>query len=289
MKNIIWNYVWNCYIIIVFILFASSAFSESISSTRKILDVDQNNPSGTYTSSGFSLQNYSRIRGMIISNGGSDTTPVVHLNQQISTSTVFWFGTHTVSMRYDGTYWKGEVNVPILGKYGRLIVGGFGNATNWQGYMYTTNEQGDRFVEAQKNETVNNVRLTYFVNKYLNTYGVAVDRFSLYNLGTASGFVYDDTGGSGTSSGSVAIQGYDINEIAIIVNSIVDGTVTIRVQEQIGTTTFWANVADVELGSATSYTIPLAEKPWNVRVGLNKTANGTASVSTSESYSTKIN
>lgn len=285
MKNIIWRI---CYVIFIFNLFISSAFSQTVPSTKKILDVSQDSPTGTYTSSGFSLQNYSRIKGMIILNGGSGTTPVVHLNQQIATSTPFWFGTDTVSMRYDGTYWKGEVNIPILGKYGRLIVGNFGNTTNWQGYMYATNEQGQRFIEAQRSETVNNVRLTYFVDKYSDTYGVSADRFNSYNLGTNTGYIYDDTGGSGALNGSVAIRGFDINEIAIIINSIVDGTVTIRVQEQVGTTTFWANLVDVELGSATSYSISLVEKPWNIRVGLNKTADGTASVSIVESYSTKI-
>ena len=179
--------------------------------------------------------------------------------------------------------------MPVLGKYGRLIVGNFGNTTNWQGYLYVTNESGNRFVEAQQNVTINNVRLTYFVDKYSDTYGVSADRFNSYNLATATGYVYDDTGGAGSQSGSVAIRGFDINEIAIIINSIVDGTVTIRVQEQLGTTTFWADIVEVELGSATSHTISLEEKSWNVRVGLNKTGNGTASVSVAEAYSTKIN
>ena len=219
----------------------------------------------------------------------SDTTPIAHLNQIIATATAFWFGTNTVSFHYDGTYWKGEVNIPVLGKYARLIVGNFNNATNWQSYLYVTNESGDRFVEAQRSEIVNNVRLTYFVDKYTDIYGVVVDRFNSYNLEPASGYVYDDTGGSGTLSGSVAIRGFDTNEISIIINSIVDGTVTIRIQEQVGSTTFWSNVADIELGSATSYSLSLDESPWNVRIGLNKTATGIASVSIIESYSTKIN
>lgn len=285
MKNIIQKI---CCTIFVSVLLISSAFSQTVPTTRKIVDVSQNNPTGTYTSSSFALEGYTRIKGMIILNGGSGTTPIAHFNQTLGTSTPFWFGTDTVSFHYDGTYWKGEVNMPVLGKYGKLIVGNFGNTTNWQGYLYTASEYGDRFIEAQSSTTVNNVRLTYFVDKYSDTYGVVADRFNSYNLGTASGYIYDDTGGTGTQSGSVAIRGFNINEINININSIVDGTVTIRAQQQIGTTTFWSNLVDVSLGSATSYSISLVEHPWNVRIGLNKTADGTASVSIVESYSTKI-
>lgn len=285
MKNIIQK-IW--YAALVFVLFAPSVFSDTIPTTRKLADVSQDNPTGTYTAGSFALQDFTRIKGVIVLNGGSGTTPIAHINQIIATGTPFWFGTNTVSFHYDGTYWKGEVNIPILGKYGRLIVGNFGNTTNWQAYLYATNESGDRFIEAQRSETINNVRLTYFVDKYSDTYGVAADRFNSYNLATATGYVYDDTGGAGTQSGSVAIRGFDINEVNVIINSIVDGTVTIRVQQQVGTTTFWSNVVDVLLGSATSYSISLVEKPWNIRIGLNKTADGTASVSIVESYSTKI-
>lgn len=278
-----------CHTIFIFVLLVFLSTFVMAQATKTFIDVSQNNPTGTYTSGSFALKDYSRIKGAIVLNGGSGTTPLAHINQTIATTTAFWFGTNTVSFHYDGTYWKGEVDVPILGKYARLIVGGFGDATNWQTYLYVTNQSGDRFVEAQRSEVVNNVRLTYFVDKYSNTHGVVADRYNTYNLGTASGYIYDDTGGAGTQSGSVAIRGFDTNEVNIIVNSIVDGTVTIRVQQQVGTTTFWSNVVDVVLGSATSYSISLVEKPWNVRVGLNKTADGTASVSIVESYSTKIN
>lgn len=269
-------------------LFVSSALAQTDFLTKKLIDVSQNNPTGTYTSGSFSLQGCSRIKGAIVLNSGSGTTPTISLNQTIATSTPFWFGTNTTSFHYNGTYWYGEIDIPILGKYGRLIVGNFGDSTNWQGYLYATNEYGDKFIEAQRNETVNNVRLTYFVDKYSDTYGVSADRFNSYNLGTAAGYVYDDTGGSGTSSGSVAIRGFDMIEITININSIVAGTVTIRIQEQVGTTTFWSNIADIVLGSATSYSLSLDERPWSVRIGLNKTGNGTASVSVAESYSTKI-
>ena len=112
MKNIIYKI---CFVMFI-CSFTSAVFSQT-NLTRQILYVSQSNPSGTYTSNSFALQNYSRIKGMIILNGGSGTTPIAHLNQQLSTSTAFWFGTNTVSLHYDGTYWKGEVDVTILGKY----------------------------------------------------------------------------------------------------------------------------------------------------------------------------
>lgn len=289
MKNIIRK---SCYAMLVFELFTSSVFSQTVPATRKIVDVSQNNPAGTYTSSSFALEGYSRIKGMIILNGGSGTTPAAHLNQTLGTTTPYWFGTNTVSFHYDGTYWKGETDIPILGRYGRLIVGSFGDSTNWQGYLYVANEHGNRFIEAQGNATVNNVRLSYFKDTFSDTYGIVVERFNAYNLGTATGFIYDDTPGSTTTSGSVAIRGFNKKDVSISINSIVDGTVTIRVQGQVGSTTIWANIVDVELGSATTYLLSIAdENPWNIRVGLNKTgtSTGTASVTINETYSTKIN
>lgn len=287
MKNIIQKIY--C-VAIVFGLFIPSAFSQTIPTTRKVVDVSQNSPSGTYTGSSFALEGYSRIKGAIIFNGGTGTTPVAHLSQMLGTATPFWFGTNTVSFRHNGAYWIGETDIPILGKYAKLIVGNFGNSTNWQGYLYVTNERGNRFVEAQDNITINNVRLSYFKDTYTDTYGIAADRFSAYNLATATGFVYDDTGGAGTTSGSVAIRGFNKKDISISINSIVDGTVTIRVQGQVGSTTIWANIVDVVLGSATTHFLPIGdENPWNIRTGLNKTGNGTASVTINETYSTKIN
>lgn len=105
---------------------------------KTLLGTTTANPTGTYTSVGLAVTGYTWFRGHIITDGGTGTAnqPTGYIEQSLSTSApLSYHGTDTITFSRSGQLWNGSINSAIIGRYARLVVGNFGNATflaiNW--------------------------------------------------------------------------------------------------------------------------------------------------------------
>lgn len=98
--------------------------------------------SDLYTSKIQTVEGYTRMRGMIITDGSAAPT-LCYINQLAGgTNTAVWHGTDTVAFVQTGSIWRGEIDFPVFGRFVRAKVGGFGNATFFSMNWFITNNEG---------------------------------------------------------------------------------------------------------------------------------------------------
>lgn len=93
----------------------------------------------TYTSNVQNLEGYTRLKGLIVSDLASPGA--TYFNQLAGgTDTANWHGTDTVNYVQIGNIFRGEVDIPIWGRYGKLTINGFGTASFASVNLYISNE-----------------------------------------------------------------------------------------------------------------------------------------------------
>lgn len=98
--------------------------------------------SDLYTSKVQTVEGYTRMRGLIITDGVAAPTSC-YINQLAGgTNTAVWHGTDTVAFVQTGSIWRGEIDFPVFGRFVRAKVGGFGNATFFSMNWFITNNEG---------------------------------------------------------------------------------------------------------------------------------------------------
>lgn len=97
---------------------------------------------GNYVSKIQNMEGFARLKGLIITDGTAAPT-TSYINQSAGgTSTTVWHGTDTVTYVQTGNLWRGEIDFPIFGRFARITIGGFGNATFFSVNFFITNNDG---------------------------------------------------------------------------------------------------------------------------------------------------
>lgn len=114
--------------------------------------------SGTYTSKVQNIEGYTRVKGLIITDGSAAPT-LCTINQLAGgTNTSVWHGTDTVVFTQSGALWRGEIDFPTFGRFIRTIVGGFGTATFFSMNLFSS--EGGRDMGSTWLDTVTTVGTT---------------------------------------------------------------------------------------------------------------------------------
>ena len=110
-------------------------------------------------------------------------------------------------------------------------------------------------------------------------FGIRALHFTGYTFGTTT--VYNEDGGTSSTDGMVNVSKYPIKSIGIRITNIGNGgTLTVKINEFIGTTTFPFNAVTINHGTtSTDYTVPITEYCEYVSVsGVTTTGTITADI-----------
>lgn len=135
-------------------------------------------------------------------------------------------------------------------------------------------------------DTVNGLAITYIARN--GESGIQVERLNNYSLGTSGTYIYNNSGSTTATAGSLPVGGYETKVAGINITVTDSGVVTVRPEYQIGTSSFWI------LGSTTAYTgtqtgrLVETSPCTNMRYGFIKTGTTTATVTFFEEYTRYI-
>ena len=130
--------------------------------------------------------------------------------------------------------------------------------------------------------TVNGVNLTIIENEV--TYTVRVERFNAHALGTSGTYVYNNSGGTSSTSGSIYTLPYEYKSASIKITNTAADTITVRPEYQVGTTSFWINGSTTTfVGTQTGF-LKITDTVTNSRWGLIKNGTNTAEVTFFDEY-----
>lgn len=130
---------------------------------------------------------------------------------------------------------------------------------------------------ASGTQTVNGIPLEDI--DYGNAKGVRALHFTGYTFGTTA--VYNESGATSTTSGMVAVGQYTDKSVGIRLTNISGGgTLTVKINEYIGTTTFPFEAVTINLGTtSTHYAIPISEYCEHLSIsGVTSTGTITADI-----------
>lgn len=125
--------------------------------------------------------------------------------------------------------------------------------------------------------TVNGVGLTVLDDG--NIAGLRAEHFASYALGTSGTYVYNGSGGTSSTAGSVKVFGCENMSAVFQITTTDSGVCTIRPEYQIGTTAFWHNGSTTAITGTGTAVITITDTPiTNLRFGLIKTGTTTGVV-----------
>lgn len=111
------------------------------------------------------------------------------------------------------------------------------------------------------------------------TQGMEVEFFSNYALGTSGTYIYNEAGGTATTSGRVNIRDYrDVRGIGVNITNTDSGVVTLRVLGCIGTTSINYLIEQRAFTGTSTGTITVSSIYSDVQIGLIKDGTTTGEV-----------
>lgn len=177
MRDIKW------FIFIVTICFGSFVLASAFVYADNSVPLDKTltaNPTSTYSSPIVTIEQFSGMRGIIVVDGNG--TPTAYLNQSSESNNALannWHSTHTVSFLNTGSVWRGEFNVPVLGRYAHLSVSGFSGATynsvNWYGFNDSSSSESTITSAINNNITVGTVSTIVVPKNPYRSYYIAIN------------------------------------------------------------------------------------------------------------------
>lgn len=134
--------------------------------------------------------------------------------------------------------------------------------------------------------TVNGVNITIIEDETL--YTLRVERLNAYALGTSGTYIYNNSGGTSSTAGSVYVLPYEFKSASINITNTAADTITVRPEYQVGTTSFWINGSTTTfVGTQTGF-LTITNPMTNLRWGLIKNGTNSAIVTFFEEYTRYI-
>lgn len=126
------------------------------------------------------------------------------------------------------------------------------------------------------------LKLTYIDRNGLT--GKVVQRWDAYTLGTTGTYVYNDSGSTTSNAGSIMVEGYEFKYASVNITNTDDGTVTIRPEYRIGTTSFWVNGSVTTFGGTKTGRLVETDPTTDIRWGAIKSGTTSCKLTFFEVY-----
>lgn len=124
--------------------------------------------------------------------------------------------------------------------------------------------------------TVNGVSVVTIDNDSL--YGMNATVLNAYEIGTSGVYIYNGSGGTSSTAGSLIVQGYEFKSASINITNTAADTITVRPESQVGTTTYWVNGSVTTFIGTKTGLLTFNDPATNLRWGFIKNGTNTARV-----------
>lgn len=136
-------------------------------------------------------------------------------------------------------------------------------------------------------DSINN-DITYILpDEHDNAYGYYIKRFNAYSVGTGNAYVYNDSGGTSTSAGTIKIRGMTSKSIHVETTNMQDaGTITVGLFMANGTTTptSWVTISETVYSGTQTGSIAATQSHDYARIGIKRSGTSTADITVKETY-----